>query len=164
MLFLNYNWADSTRATFRRRRCANINFEIETNVANHLMWIFDPNQNLRHFVNWGLYLLWKTPSLIFVVVLVANYFLRFSAKNKIKTKIGLKIGTNLGTSSTLVKISRIGWFSCAWLHLIDQHTYNTTTPQFFYKWVMSCQFALFRLCGKQQLWSWLVSTNKVICG
>ena len=44
------------------------------------MWISDPHQNLHscvsHIVDWGPYLLWKSPSLIFI----SDFFCNFSAE------------------------------------------------------------------------------------
>ena len=70
------------------------------------MWISDPHQNLHscvsHPVDWGPYLLWKSPSLIFVLIFISDFFCNFSAEKqqkKSEQKIGTKIGTEIGTPS-----------------------------------------------------------------
>ena len=70
------------------------------------MWISDPHQNLHscvsHPVDWGPYLLWKSPSLIlfwFLFLIFSAIFLRKKAAEKSEQKIGTKIGTEIGTPS-----------------------------------------------------------------
>ena len=55
-----------------------------------------------HPVDWGPYLLWKSPSLIFVLIFIFDFFLQFfcgKQQKKSEQKIGTKIGTEIGTPS-----------------------------------------------------------------
>ena len=87
----------------------------------------DLDQNLHLCVSlpvdWGLCLLWESPSLIFVLIIIADYFSAiFCGKtaetdwNKIGTKIGTEIGTIRGSAVLSVNLppvflARSLWFS-----------------------------------------------------